>query len=67
MKGSKVNRVNDRSSENKINKELRGESVESPTFQDKYKADLGARTAQQIAATSSPQTKGIWNSVLGQL
>lgn len=67
MKGSDVNRSSDRFSENRINRELSGESVESPSFKDKQKLDLMIRTSREIAKTCDPQTKSLWNNFTTQL
>ena len=67
MKGKDPNRLDDTVHEENINREIRGESVESPTFKDKYKADLALRFAQKKAANCSPLTQSIWNNVVSHL
>lgn len=67
MKGKGPNRQDDTACERHINKEIRGESVESPTFGDKYKVDIGLKFAQEMAADCSPLTQSIWNNVVSQL
>lgn len=67
MKDKTVNREVDTARERNMSSALRGESVESPSFGDKYKADLSLRFAQKMCQTSSAQTRNIWINITQQL